>query len=145
MDPPTIKTVEEVMFFDTDCGGVVHNIAYLRWIETARTKLASKLGMHLREMAETRLFPVVTRTEIDYLRPAKLGDSVAVKGSLDKFQRARFWCSFQVVCKDDEALLVTCTQCLALVQMPSGKPVKLPGDWAEKYPSAAARRNCITR
>jgi hypothetical protein len=24
---PTIETREEVMFFDTDCGGVVHNIA----------------------------------------------------------------------------------------------------------------------
>ncbi len=30
MDTPTIETREEVMFFDTDCGGVVHNIAYLR-------------------------------------------------------------------------------------------------------------------
>ena len=25
------------MFFDTDCAAVVHNIAYLRFIETART------------------------------------------------------------------------------------------------------------
>jgi acyl-CoA thioesterase FadM len=42
-DTPTIETREEVMFFDTDCGGVVHNIAYLRMIETARTRLATKL------------------------------------------------------------------------------------------------------
>ncbi|MCE9624738.1 MAG: enoyl-CoA hydratase/isomerase family protein [Deltaproteobacteria bacterium] len=33
---PTIETHEEVMFFDTDCGGVVHNLAYLRMIETCR-------------------------------------------------------------------------------------------------------------
>ena len=31
---PSIETREEVMFFDTDCGAVVHNIAYLRMIET---------------------------------------------------------------------------------------------------------------
>ncbi|HCN27978.1 MAG TPA: acyl-CoA thioesterase, partial [Verrucomicrobiales bacterium] len=61
---PTIETREEVMFFDTDIGGVVHNIAYLRMIETARTRLAAKLGMSLREMSETQLFPVVVRTEI---------------------------------------------------------------------------------
>ena len=39
------------MFFDTDLGGVVHNIAYLRFIETARTRLAAQLGMELKEMA----------------------------------------------------------------------------------------------
>ena len=34
---------EQVMFFDTDCGGVVHNIAYLRMIETCRTRLAAQI------------------------------------------------------------------------------------------------------
>ena len=89
---PTIETEEEVMFFDTDCGGVVHNIAYLRFIETARTRLAAQLGMALRDMSETKLFPVVTRTEIDYRKPAVLGDLLKVRGQLDEFNRARFWC-----------------------------------------------------
>lgn len=44
-DTPVIETREEVMFFDTDIGGVVHNIAYLRMIETARTRLAAQLGI----------------------------------------------------------------------------------------------------
>ena len=34
-----------VYFFDTDAGGVVHNLAYLRWIEAVRTDLAEKLGV----------------------------------------------------------------------------------------------------
>ena len=59
-----LTTEEEVMFFDTDCGGVVHNIAYLRMIETCRTKLAGLMGMDLKTMAKTQLFPVVVRTEI---------------------------------------------------------------------------------
>ena len=41
---PEIETQEEVMFFDTDCGGVVHNIAYLRFIETARTLTGTLTG-----------------------------------------------------------------------------------------------------
>ena len=44
-DAPRIRTELQVMFFDTDCGGVVHNIAYLRFIEVARTLLAEKLGL----------------------------------------------------------------------------------------------------
>ena len=44
---PRIQTEVQVMFFDTDCAAVVHNIAYLRFIETARTLLAEQLGMKL--------------------------------------------------------------------------------------------------
>ena len=42
---PRIRTEIQVMFFDTDCGGVVHNIAYLRFVEIARTLLAEELGL----------------------------------------------------------------------------------------------------
>jgi len=51
---PRIRTEVQVMFFDTDCGGVVHNIAYLRFIEIARTLLAEQLGLALSEMAATQ-------------------------------------------------------------------------------------------
>lgn len=130
---PTIETHEEVMFFDTDCGGVVHNIAYLRMIETARTRLAAKLGMKLADMAQTQLFPVVLRTEIDYRKPAKLGDELVIHGRLDTVERVRFWCSFEMLRKSDRTTLITCRQALALVQMPQGKPMRLPPDWSEKY------------
>ncbi len=118
------------MFFDTDCGGVVHNIAYLRMIETCRTRLAGKLGMDLRTMSESRLFPVVTRTEIDYRRPAKLGDWLTLRGAVTEMSKARFWCEFQVIRESDNELLITARQALALVQMPEGKPVRLPASWS---------------
>ncbi len=128
---PTIETREEVMFFDTDCGGVVHNIAYLRMIETCRTRLAAKMGMGLRDMAEKQLFPVVIRTEIDYRKPARLGDELVIHGKLDSVERVRFWCSFEMRRPADDTLLITCRQALALVQMPQGKPLRLPADWAK--------------
>ena len=133
MPSPTIETREEVMFFDTDCGGVVHNIAYLRMIETCRTRLAGKMGMDLREMSETKLFPVVVRTEIDYRKPAKLGDWLTLRGSLAEMSKARFWCEFEVIRESDGAVLITARQALALVQMPEGKPVRLPVDWFSKF------------
>jgi len=107
---PSIQTREEVMFFDTDCGGVVHNIAYLRWIETARTRLAAAMGMSLREMSLRQEFPVVVRTEIDYRKPAVLGDVVEIKGQLESLERVRFWMSFRLVRPEDGALLITCRQ-----------------------------------
>ena len=131
--PPSLVTREEVMFFDTDCGGVVHNLAYLRMIETCRTRLAALMGMDLPTMSETRIFPVVTRTEVDYRRPAKLGDWITIRGRLDEMSRARFWCAFEMIRESDGATLVTARQSLALVSMPDGKPVRLPAGWADKW------------
>lgn len=139
-ETPTIQTHEEVMFFDTDCGGVVHNLAYLRMIETARTRLAARLGMKLRDMAGTQVFPVVLRTEIDYKRPAKLADELVIHGRLESVERVRFWCAFEMRRPADDALLITCRQSLALVQMPAGKPMRLPEDWAERYSHLVAAR-----
>jgi YbgC/YbaW family acyl-CoA thioester hydrolase len=130
---PSIETREEVMFFDTDCGAVVHNIAYLRMIETCRTRLAALMGMDLRSMSETQVFPVVVRTEVDYQRPAKLGDWITIRGRLDEISRARFWCAFEMIRESDGATLVTARQALALVSMPAGKPLRLPADWATRW------------
>lgn len=130
---PTIETREEVMFFDTDCGGVVHNLAYLRMIETARTRLAALMGLNLREMSHTQLYPVLLRTEVDYRRPARLGDELIIRGRLESVERVRFWCAFEMFRACDETLLVTCRQSLALVQMPEARPARLPDDWSVKY------------
>ena len=128
------------MFFDTDCAAVVHNLAYLRFIETARTLLAEQMGMGLAEMARSGLFPVLTRTEIDYKKPAKLGDKLLVEGWLESMDRARFGCGFAVRRILDGALMVECSQMLALVQMPDGRPVRLPDEWQERYAHLKGRK-----
>jgi YbgC/YbaW family acyl-CoA thioester hydrolase len=129
---PRVRTELQVMFFDTDCGGVVHNIAYLRFVEIARTLLAEELGLPLATMAETQKYPVVVRTEIDYRRGAKLGDRLMVEGWLDRIERVRFWCAFQILRPHDGALIAECRQMLAMVEMPEGKVIRLPDAW-EKY------------
>jgi YbgC/YbaW family acyl-CoA thioester hydrolase len=131
-DTPRIRTEVQVMFFDTDCAAVVHNIAYLRFIETARTLLAEQLGLPLVQMTEEKKYPVVVRTEINYRRAAKLGDKLIVEGWLDQLDRVRFWCAFRIVRPADESLIVDCRQSLAIVEMPSAKLLRLPEEW-DKY------------
>jgi YbgC/YbaW family acyl-CoA thioester hydrolase len=130
---PRVRTDVQVMFFDTDCAAVVHNLAYLRFIEMARTHLAEELGMGLADMARSGQYPVVVRTEIDYRRPAALGDKLAIHGWLDSVERMRFWCAFEIRRTGDDTLIATSRQMMALIQMPAGKPVRLPADWATTY------------
>ena len=126
---PRIRTEVQVMFFDTDCAAVVHNIAYLRFIEIARTLLAEQLGLGLAQMAENQKYPVVVRTEIDYRRAAKLGDRLVVEGWLDQLERVRFWCAFRVTRPADETLIAECRQMLAIIQMPEATLLRVPEEW----------------
>lgn len=129
---PRVRTQVQVMFFDTDCGGVVSNIAYLRFIEIARTLLAEELGLSLTAMAENQKYPVVVRTEIDYRRPAKLGDQLVIEAWLDRVERVRFGCAFEIIRPADDTLIARCRQMLALIEMPAGKLLRLPEHW-EQY------------
>ena len=133
MDTPTLETEVRVMFFDTDAGGLVHNIAYLRFIETNRSLLAEKLGYQLQEMVNRGDCPVLVRTEIDYLRPARLWDALLVRGELSEFQRSRFWCAFTITRPSDGALLVACRQTLVVVHLPELKVQRLPSHWQTDF------------
>jgi len=126
---PRIRTNVQVMFFDTDCGGVVSNIAYLRFVEIARTHLAEELGLALVELAQNQRYPVVVRTEINYRRAAMLGDRLVIEGWLDCVERARFWCAFRITRPEDNTLIAECRQMLALIEMPTAKLLRLPEHW----------------
>lgn len=135
---PRIRTEVQVMFFDTDCAAVVHNIAYLRFIEVARTHLAEQLGLGLAQMAENQKYPVVVRTEIDYRRAARLGDRLVVEGWLDQLERVRFWCAFRILRPVDETLIAECRQMLAIIEMPEAKLLRVPDDWDQYRISPSA-------
>src|ERR1700722_5037326 len=93
---PRLTVPLDVYYFDTDAGGVVHNIAYLRMVEIARSQLAAALGWSLEEMGRTGLVPVVARTEIDYLKPARLGDSLLVTAEVARIEKIRSFFKFEI-------------------------------------------------
>lgn len=131
-DIPIIETTEQIMFYDTDAAGVVHNIAYLRFIEKNRTILGSEIGLDYKEMSGQQTYGAVVRTEIDYKSPGFLGDDIVIRGWLAEISKVRFWCEFEVNRISDQKNLVKSRQQLALVKMPEGKPIRLPDHW-ENY------------
>ncbi|MCE0499484.1 MAG: acyl-CoA thioesterase [Methylacidiphilales bacterium] len=136
---PRISVPLEVYYFDTDAGGVVHNIAYLRMVEIARSQLATALGWSLGEMSRTGLVPVVARTEIDYLKPARLGDRLTVTAELTRMEKVRFLIQFEITsATQPDLLFVRCIQTMVTVQLPGGRPQRVPPAWREAYPQLIA-------
>ena len=136
---PRLTVPLEVYYFDTDAGGVVHNIAYLRMVEIARSQLAASLGWTLEEMNRTGLVPVVARTEIDYLKPARLGDSLLVTAELIRMEKIRSFMRFEITsAAKPDLVFIRCTQTMVTVQLPGGRPQRVPKAWTDAYPQLAA-------
>ena len=132
---PRLSVPLEVYYFDTDAGGVVHNIAYLRMVEIARSQLAASLGWTLDDMGRTGLVPVVARTEIDYLKPARLGDRLTVSDELVRMEKVRFLIRFEIALAAQPGhVFVRCIQTMVTVQLPGGRPQRVPPAWREAYP-----------
>jgi acyl-CoA thioester hydrolase len=136
---PRLTVPLEVYYFDTDAGGVVHNIAYLRMVEIARSQLAAALGWPLEEMGRTGLVPVVARTEIDYLKPARLGERLLVSAELFRLEKVRSFMRFEITSADrPDLLFVRCIQTMVTIQLPGGRPQRVPSAWRDAYPQLLA-------
>lgn len=135
--PKTPELIIQVRayYYDTDAGGVVHNIAYLRWIEEARTRLAEHLGWSLETMREGDQVPVVVHTEIDYIRSARLADTIQIHSQLTQLKRASFQVNFTLNRFSDQVLIARCQQTLATIQLKTGRPCGSPEDWRKRWPN----------
>lgn len=122
-----------VYFFDTDAGGVVHNLTYLRWIEAVRTDLAEILGWGIGEMvAGEHGCPVLTKTEVEYLRPAKLGERVRVISRLGEVGKVRFMVESEVRGAEGQ-VYCRAKQELVSVDLKTGKAKALREDWRKRH------------
>lgn len=66
-----------VYYEDTDAAGVVYYANYLRFLERARTEWIASMGLSISSIeSEHNAIFVVNRVEIDYRRPARLGDAL---------------------------------------------------------------------
>src|ERR1700722_16228054 len=84
-NPPVIppdgrhRYVVRVYYEDTDAGGMVYHANYLRYAERARTEALRSLGIPHAELVRLHnLMFVVRRIKVDYLRPARLDESLIV-------------------------------------------------------------------
>jgi acyl-CoA thioester hydrolase len=117
-----------VYYEDTDAGGVAYHASYLRFAERARTEALRDLGVpHTELLQRFTLMFVVRRVEVDYLRPARLDDSLTVVTEPVTVGGA------SVVLRQDvrgpEGSCAVLSVRLACIDIRQGKPGRLPQRW----------------
>lgn len=125
-----------VYYHHTDAGGVVYHGTYLDFFEAARIELLHACGFDLAELAETRhaMF-IVYRIKVDYHKPARLNDRLAVTADIGRVGRARVIFD-QRVLRGAETL-VSATVEAACVHPRTLSPVPLPDELRESLEALA--------
>jgi 4-hydroxybenzoyl-CoA thioesterase len=86
--PRQFRLPLRVYIEDTDAGGIVYYVNYLKFMERARTEWLRALGFqHYTLFGEDFLF-VVHRAEVDYRKPARIDDELQVCVAVEKLGRA---------------------------------------------------------
>jgi len=114
-----------VYYEDTDAAGVVYYANYLKYLERARTEWLAAAGVTLSalEIEHNAVF-VVHRLEIDYHRPARLGDSLTISLAPVERTLVRLVVA-QDILRNDE-LISSARVTLACLDRRTWRPVVIP-------------------
>ncbi|MFZ3155855.1 tol-pal system-associated acyl-CoA thioesterase [Pseudomonas sp.] len=115
-----------VYFEDTDAGGIVYYVNYLKFMERARTERLRDLGFLQSTLAEEGLLFVVHSAQARYHAPAKLDDELLVSAEVIELNRASLVFRQQVRRATDDVLLCEGQFMVACVRADNLKPRAIP-------------------
>ena len=124
-----------VYYESTDAGGVVYHGEYFKFLERARTEWLRHLGFDHQGLARDHgLVLVVTSLAIDFMKPARLDDTLAVSVRLESLGKVR--CVFAQEIRRDDELLVKARVTVASLATEGFKPVEIPEALRRKMEAA---------
>jgi 4-hydroxybenzoyl-CoA thioesterase len=111
---------------DTDAGGIVYYVNYLKFMERARTEFMRSLGFDKAVIFSNDLMFVVQGVQVTYLQPARLDDELEATAALLKLGGASMLIA-QQVCRAGE-LLASADVKIACVDRDSLRPKRIPAE-----------------
>ncbi|WP_372782746.1 tol-pal system-associated acyl-CoA thioesterase [Litorivivens sp.] len=111
---------------DTDAGGIVYYVNYLKFMERARTELMRAAGYGKTAIFSHDSMFVVTETSIKYLKPATLDDELLVTAAVSEVRGVTL--TFEQTVRRGTEFLCNGTVQVACVDRQSLKPRRIPAD-----------------
>ncbi|PTU72774.1 tol-pal system-associated acyl-CoA thioesterase [Pseudomonas mangrovi] len=115
-----------VYYEDTDAGGIVYYVNYLKFMERARTECLRELGFAQSQLAGENLLFVVHSAEARYHAPARLDDELLISAEVIELNRASLRFRQQIRRAADNVLLCEGQFLIACVRADSLKPRAIP-------------------
>lgn len=122
---------------DTDAGGIVYYVNYLKFMERARTELFRKLGFKRPALLKDGLLWVVASSNVVYKKPARLDDLLEVTAHVQKVARTYVEIE-QKVYRDGECLCEGQIR-MACVNRESIRPAAIPVEVHQAFQHISAQ------
>lgn len=111
---------------DTDAGGIVYYVNYLKFMERARTEFMRSLGYGKNYIFNSDLMFVVRDLSVRYMLPARLDDELEATASIVQLLGAGI--VFKQSIRRGEELLARAEVTIACVDRAGLKPRRLPAE-----------------
>ena len=108
---------------DTDAGGIVYYVNYLKYFERARTEFMRTLGVDRAAISDNGWMFVVSKMSLYYRQPARLDDALSVTLVAQHVGAATI--DFDQTVRRDHTLLVEGSVQIACVDRETGRPKRL--------------------
>ena len=122
--PFKYAAVARVWFSDTDAQGVVYYGRYLPYFDHARTEYHRHLGIGDTDVARHDF--VMRASSVEYHAPARFDDLLEIYVRLARIGRTSATYTCAAYRLTDDALTVTATQTLVLVDLLERRPAEIP-------------------
>ena len=108
---------------DTDAGGIVYYVNYLKYLERARTELMRTFGLERAAVADAGWNFVVSDVSLSYKEPARLDDQLHATAVISAVGGATI--NFHQKVRRADAVLVAGDIQIACVDRGTGRPTRL--------------------
>lgn len=114
---------------DTDAGGIVYYVNYLKYMERARTEFLRHIGFDHAQMIRQGAMFVIHSSQIDYKAPAYLDDQLQIVTGIGELHRTHL--TFQQKILRGEKLLTQAMMKGVCVKKETMKPCSIPALMSE--------------
>ena len=134
-EAPEFSLAVRVYIEDTDAGGIVYYVNYLKFMERARTEFMRSLGFGKDYIFNHDLMFVVRDVAVKYLLPAQLDDQLQATASIAQLRGASM--EMRQTVRRSEELLADATITIACVDRSGVKPRRIPGEMVARLSGTA--------
>jgi len=113
---------------DIDFLGHASNVVFVRWIQDVALAHSAAVGLDLSAYRRIGAVFVIIRHEIDYMRPAMLGDAIRARTWVSDVSAAKCVRHTEIARASDGELLAKGLTTWAFVAMDTGRPKRITPD-----------------
>jgi acyl-CoA thioester hydrolase len=99
------NTKIKVRYAETDKMGIVHHSKYYVWFEVARDDFIKQIDITYKKIEDMGIMMPLVETYCKYVKPAKYGDNVIIKTSIEKLSPVRISLNYKVLKEGSNELL----------------------------------------